>query len=282
MNIVPDINPGDPNFSGPINQDQGSGWSGVGSGALAGAGTGSMFGPWGTVVGAGVGAVAGLFGAKKQSDASTKSAQIQSDAATKAAQLKSQSDAAALKFQQDQAAVAQDNFIKAQQASYAQWAAREQRLAPFRSLGAGAVSTLGGLLGIQGAPQPGIPPPPQFTPSNPGTFGTGSFATSPDKTAQTNASATTFNNGAANIQQQINGLPQSAGAPPTPGGPGIDTSQYAKPVGGQSLGALVSPQGQAPANGAQTVLMRAPDGTTRQIPTDQVPHYEQLGATRVQ
>lgn len=266
----------------PPPDESGFSWGGVGTGALQGGTTGSMFGPWGTAIGAGVGAVAGLFGAKKQADASTQSAQIQSDAATKAAEIKAQSDAAALDYQKQQAAVAQDNFVKAQQASYAQWAAREQRLAPFRALGSGAVSTLGGLLGIQPAAQPGLPPPPQFTPSTPAMFGTGGFATSSDKTAQQNATQSTYNNGAANIQTTINGLPQAAGAPPNPAGPGIDTSQYAKPVGGQSLGALVSPQGQSPTNGAQTILMRAPDGTTRQIPADQVPHYEQLGATRVQ
>lgn len=261
------------------------GWGDVGAGAGAGATAGAPGGPWGIAIGAGIGAVGGLFSAKKQSDAVTKSAQIQSDAATKAAEIKAQSDAAALKFQQEQAAVAQDNFVKAQQASYEQYAAREDRLAPYRSLGSGAVSTLGGLLGIHGATLPGNPPPPQFTPSNPGTFGQGGFATSPDKAAQTAGSVNTFNNGAANVQNQINGLPGAAGAPPTgappnPAGPGIDTSQYAQKVGGQTLGALVSPSGQA--NNVATVLMRAPDGTTKQIPVDQVWRYEQLGASRVQ
>lgn len=229
---------------------------------------------------------ASIYQSHKTSDASQKAAADQIAAANHAADLKAQSDKEALQFQQQQAAVAQDNFVKAQQASYEQWATREDRLAPFRSLGSGAVSTLGGLLGIHGAPQPGNPPPPQFTPSNPGTFGnTGSFPTSPDKTAQQNASQTNFDTGAANVQQQINGLPASAGAaptgaPPNPAGPGIDTSQYAQKVGNQTLGALVSPSGQA--NNVPSVLMRAPDGTTKQIPVDQVWRYEQLGAARVQ
>lgn len=257
------------------------GWGDVGAGAGAGATAGAPGGPWGIAIGAGIGAVGGLFSAKKQSDAVTKSAQIQSDAATKAAEIKAQSDAAALKFQQEQAAVAQDNFVKAQQASYEQWAAREDRLAPFRSLGSGAVSTLGGLLGIHGATLPGNPPPPSFTPSNPGTFGnTGSFPTSPDKAAQNAASVSTFNAGAENVGNKISGLPAAAGGAPTPAGLGIDTSQYAQKVGGQTLGALVSPSGQA--NNVATVLMRAPDGTTKQIPVDQVWRYEQLGASRVQ
>lgn len=233
--------------------------------------------------------VGAIWAAHENSNASQKASADQVAAANHAADLKAEADKASLDYQKQQAAVAQDNFIKAQQASYEQWAAREQRLAPFRSLGSGAMSTLGGLLGIQGAPQPGVPPPPQFTPSTPGTFGNANpFPTSSDKTAQQNTSQTTFNTGAASIQNQINGLPQAAGAPPTgappnPGGPGIDTSQYARPVGGQSLGSLVSPQGQN-MNGpiGQTILMRAPDGTQRAVPVADVPHYEQLGAVRVQ
>lgn len=46
-------------------------WSGAGSGAIGGAGAGSAFGPWGTAIGGGIGALTGgIFGGKKTSQES--------------------------------------------------------------------------------------------------------------------------------------------------------------------------------------------------------------------
>jgi len=49
------------------------------SATAAGAAAGSSFGPWGTVIGAGIGAASSLFGGKKQNDANEKMAQQQMD-----------------------------------------------------------------------------------------------------------------------------------------------------------------------------------------------------------
>ncbi len=45
-------------------EEQQGGWGGAASGAVSGGTAGSMFGPWGTVIGAGVGGVAGYFSKK--------------------------------------------------------------------------------------------------------------------------------------------------------------------------------------------------------------------------
>jgi len=47
------------------------------SATASGAAAGSTFGPWGTVIGAGIGAASSLFGGKKQNDAAAKQAQEQ-------------------------------------------------------------------------------------------------------------------------------------------------------------------------------------------------------------
>jgi hypothetical protein len=72
------------------------------------------------IIGAEIGAIAGLGGAKKQAKATQHAADLQSQAA-----------AQALRFQQEQAARDQANFETTQHANYDQWAARENRLSTF-------------------------------------------------------------------------------------------------------------------------------------------------------
>lgn len=113
--------------------------------AFSAAGSSSGGFPWGSVLGTSFGIGGQLIGAKLASDASERSAD-----------LYAQSQREALAFQREQAAQQREDFITAQNASYDQWAARENRLAPYRASGQGATQTLAGLLGL---PAVHIPPP---------------------------------------------------------------------------------------------------------------------------
>ncbi len=76
----------------------------------------------------------GFFGAKQSADASERAAQIQADSANKAAQLAYQANKDTLDLQKSQ------------------WDTTQQNMAPWLRTGQGAVTTLGRLMGINGAP----------------------------------------------------------------------------------------------------------------------------------
>lgn len=107
------------------------------AGAGSGAASGAAGGPIGAAIGAGIGAGASLFGAKEQGNAATKSAQIQSDAAKYASDAQTKSSAAALAFQQQQAAQDLVTANATQKANYDQWAAKEGRLSNLSALTGG-------------------------------------------------------------------------------------------------------------------------------------------------
>lgn len=83
------------------------------------------------------GGAASAYGAHKQAQSSDK-----------AAALSSQSNAAALAEQQKQDALQKQEFDQQQSASKAQWDAEQAIRAPYRQAGANALSSLGGILGV--------------------------------------------------------------------------------------------------------------------------------------
>lgn len=155
-------------------------------------------------VAAGVGiatAIAGIYGAHTQSDSTDK-----------AATLKAKSDADALALATQQEATRKQEYDANLVLQKQQWDAQQQIRAPYRAAGANALSALGGILGVDfGANFTGP------TPSTPSTFGTPSPTSrtfsGPDRTAQQNATQTTFDTGAQAVQDQIAQLPLAAGAP---------------------------------------------------------------------
>lgn len=171
-------------------------------------------------VAAGVGiatAVAGVYGAFTQSNSTDN-----------AAALKAKADAAANALAQQQEATRKQEYDAQQLLLKQQWDATQQIRAPYRAAGANALSKLGGILGVDFGAGNTTPGP---TPSTPATFGTpqpSSFATSPDKTAQQNASQTAFTTGAQTVQNQIDQLPaNAAGTPPTTGAPSTNPTDPA-------------------------------------------------------
>jgi hypothetical protein len=122
----------------------------LGSGAGSGAAAGSAFGPWGTVIGAGIGALTSLFGMHSANKSNDKAAQLQYDAAMRAAQLQATAQAQQLDFLKAQEAQRQKEFADTQTLNkgiYDQDVAREQgryddlqaRMAPYRQFGVGAL-----------------------------------------------------------------------------------------------------------------------------------------------
>lgn len=153
------------------------------------------------------GAIAGIYGAKKQSEATDT-----------AAQLKAKSDAAALALATQQEATRKQEYDAQQTLLKQQWDAQQQIRAPYRAAGANALSSLGNILGVdfgQGYTGP--------TPSTPGTFGQ---PTTPSQLAVSGGPSPTnpnafnmaaFNAGTAAIQNQLTGSPAgSAPASPPP------------------------------------------------------------------
>ena len=106
---------------------------------------------WGAVA-AGAGGAATVYGAHKAGEASDTAA------ATSAA-----SNKAAIEEQQRQDAIQKQEFDQQQAAAKAQWDAQQQIRAPYRQAGSAALSSLGGILGVDfgsgggGAPS-GAPP----------------------------------------------------------------------------------------------------------------------------
>lgn len=139
---------------------------------------------------------------------------IQSNAAKKAGNLQADAASQALQFQREQSRLDRANFDATQQANYAQYAAQQQRQAPYQQIGASAAGTLQQRLGLPQASLPALPPPPSL--------------------------------------QSVSALPGAGSA---------------------SLGSVAGTGG--------AVLMRAPDGTTKQVPQGQVAYYTQKGATKV-
>ncbi len=173
-------------------------------------------------VAAGVGiatAVAGIYGAHKQSQSTDN-----------AAAIKAKSDAAALGLATSQENTRKQEYDAQQLLLKQQWDAQQQIRAPYRAAGANALSNLGNILGVdfgQGYTGP--------TPSNPSTFGQpatpGQNAVSggPSPTNPNAFNLAAFNQGTQTIQDQLNQSPagqaptsgpqQSATAPPSPGTP---------------------------------------------------------------
>lgn len=108
--------------------------AGAGSGAVGGAAVG---GPWGALIGAGIGLFGSLFGAHLQSNAANDAAKMQSEAARYAADLQAKAQAEALGFTKAQAENAYQNTEASRQGNYGQWAAAQRR-----------IGTLGQMLGL--------------------------------------------------------------------------------------------------------------------------------------
>lgn len=53
--------------------------------------------------------------------------------------------------------------LAAERANYAQWAAREQRMKPYRAAGQGATNTIAAMLGLPSVNIPDPPPAPAYT-----------------------------------------------------------------------------------------------------------------------
>lgn len=142
------------------------------------------------------------------------SAFTQHDSADKASTLKARADADALALARQQEATRKEEYDKNLELQKQQWDAQQTIRAPYRAAGANALHKLGDILGVDFGS--GVTGP---TPSTPGTFGTSapsSFATSPDRTAQRNATQQTFDAGTDTITRQLNGLAPGMVRPPMP------------------------------------------------------------------
>ena len=143
------------------------------------------------------------------------------------------------------AAQQQQNAAQQQLALYQQIYQNQQKnLAPYMAIGPGALANLGGLTG-----QRMNAAPPYTT------------ATSPQGLSGPVSSAPGF-------------------TPPTYAGPGAVSQTWQGP-GVNPFYAPGTPGYQAQAGGQSMVTLRAPDGSTRAVPSDQVNHYLSLGATPV-
>jgi len=93
---------------------------------------------------AGIGAVSGIWGAKKQAKAATQSARIQAQSARESGQLQARTAAAQLKAMQEEAARLRVDTEFARKANYGQWAAGAQNEAGQFNIGnrfnAGAIN----------------------------------------------------------------------------------------------------------------------------------------------
>lgn len=98
------------------------------AGTAGGAATGSMFGPWGALIGAGIGLFGDLFGAHMQSKGADQVAEIAAAAARYTADLQAKATADALAFEK---ASAENSFLNSEAArkgNYGFTVAREHRL----------------------------------------------------------------------------------------------------------------------------------------------------------
>lgn len=74
----------------------------VASGAAGGAAAGSAFGPYGTAIGAGVGALSSYFGSKRQAEGAENATRMQVDAQTRAADQQNRANQQALDLEREQ------------------------------------------------------------------------------------------------------------------------------------------------------------------------------------
>lgn len=193
-NTSPDA--GNMGVGGPVSEVPSRGAGALG-GAGSGAAVGSMFGPYGTLIGAGVGALSGYFQSKKQADA-----------AKHAADSQQQGNTAALELQR-QALQAQYQAAEAdRKANYDQWRAQQERY-----------SQIGQLLGFAPRSIPDyVPmPPPDFSAGsgdgsshNFGPNGT-PMPTSPNAPAPTPTNAGSGQTAEAFIRQYQQSHPASEG-----------------------------------------------------------------------
>jgi len=115
-------------------------------------------------------AAASMYGASKAAGASERATTLQTSAAQQAALIKAKSDAEALAWEKQQAAIQQQNFNATQRANYDQWAARENRM-----------SSLGGLVGLPARNIPAYMQSTAVVPTGTGQTGTsGAPAALPD------------------------------------------------------------------------------------------------------
>jgi len=84
--------------------------------------------PWGQVAAAGVSALGGLMGAKKQSSAETNAANIQARAMTNAARIRNQFDEKQLKYLQGESLLTRQQDEINREANWQGWNATEQNL----------------------------------------------------------------------------------------------------------------------------------------------------------
>jgi hypothetical protein len=214
------------------------------------------------------------YGAHKTSSTSSDIARQQIAASERAAKLEKEAADKQLAFlkEQDEMDRAQAEITRRQaydtgeasrQMTYEQWADRQRKLAPYQGMGQASAGTLSNLMGFK---------PGQMTVSEP-------------------TEAVPYQNipyVPANTKSPIPGSLDGPTTPTTP--PTVPT-----PSGG-TLGALAGPAVPAdvpgvtppvtgmtppvsaiPTSGGM-VWMRAPDGTTKQVPAFAVPHYQRLGA----
>lgn len=119
------------------------------------------------------------YAATKQSGTAQQTAADQIAANNKAAELQAKSSADALDFSKQQAAQEQGNFVTTQNANYAQYARSQGLLAPYQKAGAGAISTLGQMMGLPDVHLPDLPPPPKYGGQDGGSGGGGNGGAPP-------------------------------------------------------------------------------------------------------
>lgn len=154
---------------------------GAGTAATSGAAAGSMFGPWGTLIGAGLGLFGNLFGAHEQASGADKAAQLQAEAAKYVADVTAKAQADSLAFLQAQSENTFQNNEASRQGNYGQWAAQQGRVGSIgealgygpRSIPAyvpgvdprfGGGSTVGAAIGGTPPTAPSVAPPAAMRP----------------------------------------------------------------------------------------------------------------------
>lgn len=96
---------------------------------------------------AGASATTQLVGAKMQSKSASKAADVQTQAANRAAEMEAEAAKQQLAFQQQQAQLAQQNYMDTRNFNRQVYTDQQARLAPYRRFGEGAIAQLGRPIG---------------------------------------------------------------------------------------------------------------------------------------
>lgn len=232
------------------------------------------------VTSAAAGGAASIYGAHKTSSTASNIARQQIAASERAAKLEKEAADKQLAFlkEQDEMDRAQAEITRRQaydtgeasrQMTYEQWADRQRKLAPYQGMGQASAGTLSNLMGFKpgqmtvseptsAVPYRDIPYVPADTRSPiPGSLNGPTTPTTPSNVAV----------------PRVGTLGNLAGAT-TPAT--VDTSAEVPGVTPPVAG-MTAPVSAIPTSGGM-VWMRAPDGTTKQVPAFAVPHYQRLGA----